>query len=183
MLFRLCQGSLKLYCYFEICFHIVFHGISLVFGLMKGQYCLVTQSLITFPDLTYKLETDKVDAQPDQAQDLSRTSRSGKEKVHDVLFWSTIELTDVGRLISLTNNSNSENEQFGINTSILSPRFHNNMICKVLPFNRSTFNKSQCYNAQSEILFVLSQGQPLCIHVGPRKGSLFQSILACQGIT
>lgn len=47
----------------------------------------------------------------------------------------------------------------------------------------STFNKSQCYNAQSEILFVLSQGQPLCIHVGPRKGSLFQSILACQGIT
>ena len=37
MLFGLSQGSLKLYCYFEISFHTVFHGISLVFGFMNGQ--------------------------------------------------------------------------------------------------------------------------------------------------
>ena len=29
-------------CYFEISFHTVFHGISLVFGFMNGQYWLVT---------------------------------------------------------------------------------------------------------------------------------------------
>ena len=105
--------------------------------------------------MTYKLKTDKVDAQPDQAQDLSRTSPSGKEKVHDVLFWSTTELTDVGRLVSLTTNSNSENEQLEINTPILSPRFHKNMICKVSPFD-----------------FGIQQ-----------KSVLQRSILACQGIT
>ena len=45
MLFGLLQGSLKLYsCYFEISFHTVFHGISLVFGFMNGQYWLVMQS-------------------------------------------------------------------------------------------------------------------------------------------
>ena len=86
-LFRLLRGFLKLYCYFEILFHRVFHGISQVFGLMKGQYWSVTQSLITFPgQFDFQLQADKVDAQPDQVQDLSRTSPSGKEKVNDVFF-------------------------------------------------------------------------------------------------
>ena len=108
--------------------------------------------------MTYKLETDKVDAQPDQVQDLRRTSPSGKEKVHDVLFWSTAELTDVGRLVSLTTNSNPENEQPGINTSILSPRFHNNMICKVSPFD---------FDIQEKSVLQLSIGNSFCIKPGP----------------
>ena len=90
-----------------------------------------------------------MDAQPDQAQDLSRTSPSGKEKVHDVCFWSTTELTDVGRLVFLTTNSNSENERLGINTSILSPSFDNNVICKVSQFDFDSQQKSVLHNAQS----------------------------------
>ena len=87
--------------------------------------------------MTYKLETDKVDAQPDQAQDLEvEPVLLEKRKYTMYCFnWSTTELTDVGRLASLTTNSNSENEQLGINTSILSPRFYNNMIRKVSAFD------------------------------------------------
>ena len=82
-------------------------------------------------------------AQPDQGQDLSRTSPSGKEKVHYIcFFWSTTELTDVGRLVSLTTNSYSENEWLGINTPILTASFDNNMICKVSQLDFDSQQKS-----------------------------------------
>ena len=76
---------------------------------MKGQYWLVTQSLLTFPKFALQLKAAKVDAQPDQAQDLSRTSRLPEKKKGTMYFFrATTELTDVGRLFSLTTNSNSE---------------------------------------------------------------------------
>ena len=98
-----------------------------------------------------------MDAQPDQAQDLSRTSPSGKEKVHDILFWLTTELTDVGRLVPLTTNSNSENEWLGMNTSILSPSFDNNIICKVSQFD---------FDSQQKSVLRRSIGNSFCIKPG-----------------
>ena len=54
------------------------------------------------------------------------------------------------------------NEQFGINTSILLLSFDNKTIFKVSQFEFDIQRKR--YNAQLEILFVLSQGQPLFIY-------------------
>ena len=74
-------------------------------------------------------------------------------------------MTEVGRLVSVTTSPNSENEPLGINTTILALSFDKKTIYKISQFDFDIQQKR--YNAQPEILFVLRQGQTLCIYDAP----------------
>ena len=60
-----------------------------------------------------QLEANDADVKPVEREASTRTSLSGKVKVHDVCLWLTGELTKVGCLVSLSTLPKSENEPFG----------------------------------------------------------------------
>ena len=141
------------------------HLIVLVGAGKSGLKIIGIKQMLNKSRALLQLEANDEDAQSDQAQASRKTSPSGKVHVHDVSFWSPVELTEVGRLVSLTTKPGTENEQLGINTSILSLSFDKKTIFKVSQFDFDSQQKR--YNARLEILYALSHGQPLCIYDAP----------------
>lgn len=132
------------------------HLVVLVGGNMSGH----VKELLNKSRALLQLETNDLNVQP-EAEPSIKTCPSGKVKVHDECLWSTIGMTKVGRLVSVTTSPNSENESLGINTTILALSFDKKTIYKISQFDLDIQQKR--YNTQLEILFVLSQGQQLCI--------------------
>ena len=140
------------------------HLVALVGGNTSGLKIIDVKELLNKSRALLQLETNDIDVQP-EAESSIRTSPSGKVKVHDVCLWSTTGMAKVGRLVSVATSPNSENEPFGINITILALSFDKKTIYKISQFDFDIQQKR--YNAQLEILFVVSQGQPLCIYDAP----------------
>ena len=134
------------------------HLIVLVGAGKSGLKIIDIKQMLNKSRALLQLEVNDEDAQPDQAQASRKTSPSGNVHVHDVSFWSPVELTEVGRLVSLTTKAGTENEQLGINTSILSLSFDKKTIFKVSQFDFDSQQKR--YKARLEIPDALSHGQP-----------------------
>ena len=126
------------------------HLIVLVGAGKSGLKIIGIKQMLNKSRALLQLEANDEDAQSDQGQASRKTSPSGKVHVHDVSFWSPVELTEVGRLVSLTTKPGTENEQLGINTSILSLSFDKKTIFKVSQFDFDSQKKR--YNARLEIL-------------------------------
>ena len=137
------------------------HLVVISGGNTSGLKIIDVKELLNKSRALLQLETNDVDEQP-AAEASSRASPSDKVKVYDVCFWSTTELTEVGRLVSVATSPNSENEPLGLNTTIFALSFDKKAIYKISQFDFDIQQKR--YNAQLEIHFVLSQGQPLCIY-------------------
>ena len=110
-------------------------GIVLLGGSNSGLKVIDITQMPNKSRALLQLEASDADVEPFESEALTRTSLSGKVKVHDVCLWSTGELSEVGSLVSLTTISKSENEPLRLDTSIFALSFDKNTIFKISQFD------------------------------------------------
>ena len=110
-------------------------GIVLLGGSNSGLKVIDITQMPNKSRALLQLEANDADVEPFESEALTRTSLSGKVKVHDVCLWSTGELSEVGSLVSLTTISKSENEPLRLDTSIFALSFDKNTIFKISQFD------------------------------------------------